>query len=341
MLTQVFKRSVCTAIILSTVCAKSYAQVNWVKVNADFGALPKGFDVFKSTDSLDGKPFVAYYVKANLKNKQLKFRTDTTFQRRLTPEQFYQKNNQPLLVVNTTFFSFATNSNLNLVVKDGKLVSYNTHTIALKGKDTLTYKHPFASAIGISKKRKADVAWTYTDSSANKSYALQNVQAPFKDSLSLFSFENAELYSAEIRDAGFTGIKKYKPLLQKWKVQTAVGGGPMLVQNGQVQVTNNEELKFAGKAINDMHPRTLMGYTKDHKIIVMVVEGRNAGIAEGASLLQAAKLMINVGCVEALNLDGVGSSCMLVNGKETIKPSDKGLQRPVPAIFMIQQKGKH
>ena len=72
----------------------------------------------------------------------------------------------------------------------------------------------------------------------------------------------------------------------------------------------------------------------------MVIEGRNAGVAEGANLLQAAKLMANLGCEEALNLDGGGSSCMLINGKETIKPSDKGLQRAIPAVFIIRQKGK-
>jgi exopolysaccharide biosynthesis protein len=49
-----------------------------------------------------------------------------------------------------------------------------------------------------------------------------------------------------------------------------------------------------------------------------------------------AGLMQQIGCVEAINLDGGGSSCLLVNGKETIKPSDKEGQRPVPAVFMIR-----
>ena len=46
-------------------------------------------------------------------------------------------------------------------------------------------------------------------------------------------------------------------------------------------------------------------------------------MAEGASLNQLAQIFKKLGCLEALNLDGGGSSCMLVNGKETIKPSDK------------------
>ena len=308
------------------------AQVNWVNVDMDFAPLPKGFHVFKTTDSLDGKPFIAYYAIADIKNKNLQFTTDTTYKRRLKPAGFYEKNKQPLLVVNTSFFSFATNQILNTLVKDGKIVSYNTHTIPMTGKDTLLYKHPFASAIGITKKRKADVAWTFTDSSLTHYYALQRPVNFTTDSVNYFSYKAAFFASDNIITDRFD--------LREWNMETVVGGGPVLVQNGQVKITNNEELKFAGKAINDKHPRTMMGYTKDHKMIIMLVEGRNPGIAEGASLIQAAKLMAGLGCIEALNLDGGGSSCMLINGKETIHPSDKGLQRPVPAVFIIRDKRK-
>ena len=120
-------------------------------------------------------------------------------------------------------------------------------------------------------------------------------------------------------------------------MKTAVGGGPVLLQNRDIKITNEEERKFYGTAINDKHPRTAMGYTKDNKLIVLVVEGRNPGIAEGGTLGQLAQILKELGCVEALNLDGGGSSCMLVNGKETIRPSDKK-QRAVPAVFMIREK---
>ena len=121
-------------------------------------------------------------------------------------------------------------------------------------------------------------------------------------------------------------------------MQTAVSGGPVLVQNGKVMVTNNEEWKFAGKAINDKHPRTAMGYTADGRIIILVVEGRALGRAEGTTLTQTAEMLVSIGCVEALNLDGGGSSCLLVNGKETIRPSDKEGQRAIPGIFYISNK---
>ena len=309
-------------------------QLKWVNVDSLFQPLPLSVHVYKTTDLLDGKPNIAYYVEADLKDKKLDFTVDTTYQRRMTPTKFYGKNDNPLVVVNTTFFSFTTNQNLNVVIKEGKLVGYNIHTINGRGKDTLTYMHPFGSAIGISKKRYADIAWLYTDSSLKKAYATETSFQPIKDSvskLSLRQFFNQFSWKA--------GIPRYVLKRKtKWKMQTAVGGGPVLLQNGEIKITNNEELKFAGKAINDKHPRTAMGYTRDNKLIILVVEGRNTGKAEGATLTQLAQLFKDLGCWEALNLDGGGSSCMLVNDKETIRVSDASGQRPVPAVFIIRSR---
>ncbi|MDQ3552476.1 MAG: hypothetical protein M3413_13230, partial [Bacteroidota bacterium] len=87
--------------------------------------LPSSVHVFRSIDSLDGQPNIAFYIFAPLKDRELIYTTDTTLKRRLTPTQFFKKNKNPIVVVNTTFFSFQTNQNLNLVIKDGNLLSYN------------------------------------------------------------------------------------------------------------------------------------------------------------------------------------------------------------------------
>lgn len=323
-------------LLLLSFTAVVNAQLKWVNADADFAPLPANVHVYKTSDSLDGKPNIAFYVEAKLKDKRLNFTTDTTYKRRLTPKQFYEKNNQPLVVVNTTFFSFATNQNLNVVIKDGKLLGYNTHSIPMKGKDTFQYRHPLGSAIGIDKKGNADVAWVYADSSEKNTYAVQKAYAAFIDSINKFSLENATQNTEAIFGDYSGEHRKYVSQLSKWKMKTAIGGGPVLVQEGKIKITNNEELKFAGKAIDDKHPRTCMGYTGDGKLIIMVIQGRFPGIAEGATLTQQAKMLIDLGCVEALNLDGGGSSCMLINGKETIKPSNAVGERAVPAVFIIK-----
>jgi exopolysaccharide biosynthesis protein len=268
-------------------------------------------------------------VKAKLRDKKLDFTADTTLGRRLTPLQFFEKNDKPLVVVNCTFFNFDKNQNLNVVIKRGKMLGYNIHTIPMKGKDTFQYRHPLGSAIGIDKKRKADVAWLYTDSTKLFPYAIQFPEEAYKDSVKTIPVINV---SGRMILNTKTVLK-----LKQWKMKTAIGGGPVLVQNGQIKITNEEELKFTGKAISDKHPRTGMGYTNDGYLIIMAIQGRFPGIAEGATLEQEAKLLLDLGCVEALNLDGGGSSCMLVNGKETIKPSDKTGERPVPAVFLIKR----
>ncbi|HVG42306.1 MAG TPA: phosphodiester glycosidase family protein [Chitinophagaceae bacterium] len=280
---------------------------------------------------MDTGSFRAFYVIADLKDKNLEFTTDTTLNRRFTPNQFFTKNNKPLIVVNTTFFSFETNRNLNLVIKDAKIVSHSIHLAPLKGKDTLLYVKRLASAIGITKKRQADIGWVYSDSHLKRPIVFERDPVIIKDSssyISKFSFVPQFHHFPSLE-------KRRRTQTKKW--QTAVGGGPVLVQNGEIRITNNEEMKFSGKAILDKHPRTAMGYTAENKLIILVIEGRNPK-ASGADLIQEAQILKDLGCVEALNLDGGGSSCLLINGKETIYPSDKGIQRPVPAVFIIKNK---
>ena len=307
-----------TFLLFSTVVS---AQVKWINVDSSFGPLPASMHVYQTTEAIDGKLNIAYYISYDLKDKTHPLSTAVGNGKRYTPQKFYDSiSNKPLLVMNATFFEFAHNSNLNLVVDDGKIKSYHLHSLPGKGKDTLTYKHVFGAALGISKSNKPDVAWVYTDTADANVYASQTVIPMFKDSVADVPAE----------------VMLSKGDFKKWKVKTAIGGGPVLLQDGAIKISNNEELKFAGKAISDKHPRTAIGYTANKQLIMFVCEGRFPGRAAGLTLTEVAQLMQQIGCVEALNLDGGGSSCLLINGKETIKPSDKEGQRPVPAVFMIR-----
>jgi exopolysaccharide biosynthesis protein len=333
-----FRKTITAVFLTGTAFFCRAQELKWVNVNSQFAPLPSSVQVFKTTDSIEGKPNIAFYFVADINDVLLNFTTDTAFKRRLTPKQFYSKNKNPLVVVNGTFFDFETNRNLNVIVRKGKLISYNVNSLSLKGKDTLQFQHSFRSAIGLNKKRKPDVAWLFTDTSVKIPYATQQPFKHFKDSLrlSLKTVKGIEETNS-VSENGVTTSATNK-LFQPWKMRTAIGGGPVLVQDGKVFITNNQEAMFSGKAINDRHPRTAMGYTADGKWIILVVQGRFNGVAEGASLTHLANILVRLGCIEALNLDGGGSSCLLINGRETIKPSDKTGQRPVPAVFIIEKK---
>lgn len=299
-----------------------WGQVNWQEVSGSYGILPAGIKVYQTATTLNQEPFRAFYVEAHLNDRSLAFRTDTTNNRRINPSEFYIKNARPVVVVNTSFFSFQNNRNLNLIMDNGRLLAGNQSSIRAKHPDSLFWMHTFVSALGIRKNRSADVAWTYTDSSRGNVYAAQLPPDPLK----------LPGYHLKLKD-----LKKKTPSIRwkKWKMQTIAGGGPVLIQDGRICITHNEERKFSGKALYDKHPRTAMGYTRDGRLILLAVEGRNPGISAGATLAELAEILHGLGCIEALNLDGGGSSCLLVNGNETIKPSDKSGQRPIPGILFI------
>jgi len=306
---------------LSIIAMPTMAQkLEWKDVSADFDLNTKAIQVFTSTSTtLNDSAFKAYYVLINTNDPMLQMGVDTTLYRRLTPSAFYERLAAPLVVMNASFFEFKNNTNLNVLVHRGNLLALNKQVIEGKGKDTLTYTHVLSSAFGMQKNGRMDIAYTFTDSNSKQVLYQQNPMAPIKD-------KNAKLSLKEDAQAN----------LKKWKLNWAVGGGPVLVKDGAIFITNNEEKKFSGKAIADHHPRSAMGYTKDGYIILLAVQGRMKNIAVGTTLTETAQIFLDLGAVEAINLDGGGSSCLLVNGKETIKPSDPTGQRPVPAVFFVK-----
>ena len=312
-----------TLLLFISICIffKTNAQIKWKEVTSEYAITNKSVKVFESEGNYNDSAFRAFYVQINTKDKSLNLGMDTTVKRRITPLQFNARLNNPLVVVNASFFEFSNNTNVNVIVKDGNTVAYNMHNIPGKGKrDTLTYLHILGGAIGMTKSGKLDIGYTYTDSSLAKVYFQSEPLIPFRDSSATLVLSNPNL-------------KNLKP----WNVKWAVGGGPVLIRDAQIHITNEEERKFSGKAINDRHPRTAMGYTKSGDLIIMAIQGRMKGIAVGTTLGETAALLLELGCYEAINLDGGGSSCMLVNGKETIKPSDPTGERPVPAVFYVKQ----
>src|SRR5436190_5468616 len=303
-----------------TISSISFAQLHWTRVDSAFGTVPSSVKVFRTDDTLNGRPFIAYYVDALLKDRKLEFTTQSLYGIRMKPSAYYPLEKNPLLIVNGTFFNLQTNQNLNLIVQKKKLLSFNITSLKGPGADSSSYYYITRSAIGINKKRKADVAWTFTDSSMSWVYA----------------FEDSPVV-AKGRSRVPTANKLGRFDWHKWRIVTAIGGGPTLIHNGKMMITNKEEqLQVGGE--NDRHPRTAMGYTSDGRLIILVIEGRNPGVAEGATLIEESDILLKLGCYEAFNLDGGGSSCMLINGKETIKPSDKEGERPVPGVFIIKMK---
>ena len=112
-----------------------------------------------------------------------------------------------------------------------------------------------------------------------------------------------------------------------------IGGGPRLVKNGQVHVTGVEE-RFQNDITQGRAPRTALGITADKRLLVVTVNGRIPNVSVGMTLLELADLMIELGAVDAMNLDGGGSTTMFVRNRVLNIPSD-GTERPVSNGLII------
>lgn len=82
------------------------------------------------------------------------------------------------------------------------------------------------------------------------------------------------------------------------------------------------------------HPRTLAGVTKQGSLILATIDGRDPGVTVGANMFEAAQLMKWLGARNAINLDGGGSTTMVVKNKVVNRPSD-GAERPVGDALLV------
>ena len=116
-----------------------------------------------------------------------------------------------------------------------------------------------------------------------------------------------------------------------WNVKEAVHAGPILVSNKTINVTSEQEV-FFNTPVDGVQPRSAIGYKKNGDIIMMVVDGRQVD-SRGAYLEELAMLMRQFDCKEALNLDGGGSSSLVVNGKLINNPIGLKSEREVRSFI--------
>lgn len=122
-------------------------------------------------------------------------------------------------------------------------------------------------------------------------------------------------------------------------VEEAVGGGPRLVAGGVVRITGSEE-RFRKDVLEGRAPRSAVGITRDNKLLLVAVDGRQPGYSAGMTLHELALFLIDLGATDAMNLDGGGSTSFILDGEVVNSPSD-GEERPVGSALLICQKKSH
>lgn len=276
------------------------------KLQTGFGNLPSYIKVYKSSATLLNKSAIAYIAVADMNNSAT-FNVLGEVSGTKTPTEFYNADNAPIIINGGYFWD---GSSLSMLCRDSKVICPNNQ-IEYRSNATVLY-YPTRGAFGLMADGTYKVNWIYTNNNVTYSYP---APAENKSGTTPLAMPSASF------PAGGT----------LWKAKAAIGAGPVLIKEGKAINSFSEELfdDESGVQPEINAPRTSIGITKKGFMIFFVCEGRNMtpGVA-GFTLAEETKILQSIGCVEALNLDGGGSSCMLINGKETIKPSD-GTQRKV------------
>ena len=108
-----------------------------------------------------------------------------------------------------------------------------------------------------------------------------------------------------------------------------IAGDPHLLRAGSSQAP------FAGTVAAERHPRTAVAVTADRKVLLVTVDGRQQPYSDGMTLVELTALMTRLGVTDAMNLDGGGSTTMIVNGRYVNRPSDASGERPVSNALTV------
>lgn len=116
-------------------------------------------------------------------------------------------------------------------------------------------------------------------------------------------------------------------------IEHILAGGPRLLEQGEVRITALDE-RFQTDVAVGRAPRTAVGITPTGGVILAVVDGRQPRHSVGLTLQETAEFMRELGARSALNLDGGGSSTMVIEGEVVNRPSD-GRERPVSNALLV------
>ena len=279
--------------------------MNWGKFNLD---LPEGIEIYEGMNN--DIPLRAWAAVIDFSNTKInvKVLSSNDFDRCETPQQFLNNNNGARLIINGGYFirDKDPTKHVGLLKTNGNLEEAASHTVY---RDGIRY-YINRGAFGILNNGDIDISWCSTKND------------------SIFSWEKPignrpgyPIDSLSFKESKF------------WDAANALHAGPVLINDKNIMVTVEEEV-FFNTPVAGVQPRSAIGYTDDNKIIMMVVDGRQQ-ISRGVYLEELAILMDQFNCVEALNLDGGGSSAIVADDRLINKPSGRSSQREIMSAIGV------
>ena len=136
-------------------------------------------------------------------------------------------------------------------------------------------------------------------------------------------------------DIFFCDTSEYRQVARRYR--SVLAAGPVLIDGGRIVEYDSDKTFYTGR-----HPRTLIGKRADGEVVMAVIDGRFEG--EGATIAETAYIARLLGLVEALNLDGGGSSTLWTARKGVLNHPydnhrfDHAGERAVPNCIVVRSK---
>jgi len=285
-------------------------DLDWTLIDSINQDLPEGIRVFQAIHSEANVR--AWYVRVQESLPQIETRVvvSTDDDRRETVSDFANRLKVPVMI-NGGYFRMDLNpaDHVGILKVNDTLIHAATSSVLRA--ELRFYLH--RAAIGFDKDDKVDINWVSSNGD------------------SVFSWSRPIHNKPEL-----PGEKNDTSHRQLWTYRDILGGGPLLIRGGEIFIPIDEEV-FFGTSIPEVHPRTAAGITKDGDLILLLVDGRQL-VSRGVDLLELANILLNLGCIDAINLDGGGSSALVVNGKLLNRPAGTSTEREVMSAIAVEIK---
>lgn len=284
--------------------APAAITMQWTRLSDS--SLPSGIELYETESPLNGRKFHGWYAVADVKG-DVEMRVNISSPAKNLDDQFAD---DCYVLINAGYMY--NGKHTGVAVVDGTTSPGTVYDVLTTGSDTGT-RYPITRGVmGVDAAGVPDVCWTGSTSSPNVAYYYDR-PLPTVVGEAKYKTANSENPAPAVA----------------WNPRNAVSAGPVLLYDGKIPFDFTLTSKGAGFLLtnyevipNDIFgssgvrpDRTAVGYLADGRVVLFVCDGRISGGAQGADVLELARIMKGLGCVGALNLDGGGSTGIVVGGK--------------------------
>lgn len=280
---------------------------------------PSGIQAFSFDTIYNGKTVKAFCVALDYSTGRFEFKPVVSSTLK-TPSQFAAAETG-LVYVAINGGYYGGNQSYSLVKYDNVVASPNIKAVTRSYNGSNASYYPTRAAFGITSTGAPTTAWIYSVGAGNDLVYQYPTPSP-----------NAEGTAPQLQPT-----ETFPSGGSVWSTVAGIGGSPMLVRGGAIRISDVEELISINNSTS--RPRTAIGYTASGRIVLLAVEGDNSSAGYlGMNLADLASMMRSLGCTDAINLDGGGSTSMVIGNRLTVRPGDNGVERPVASAVLIKQR---